>query len=165
MEPGLPEEAASGADQYSVRAQPLPTPASGTPSNSTRECEADYRALTTIEQAIATDVQEMRACGRAPQTLQWHQIALGALRRYLWRQFHLTHICSLTTASLRTWLTELSIAPSVRTGATRTVSTIAAYARSARAFCNWLVRQGYVPETVFPKGAVPKAQRGLPKPV
>jgi len=35
----------------------------------------------------------------------------------------------------------------------------------ARAFCNWLVRQGYVSETLFPKGAVPQAQRGLPHPV
>src|SRR2546430_16938054 len=34
----------------------------------------------------------------------------------------------------------------------------------ARAFCNWLVWQGYVSETLFPKGAVPQAQRGLPHP-
>ena len=66
---------------------------------------------------------------------------------------------------MRTWLTELSIAPSARTGTTRTVSTVAAYARSARAFCNWLVRQGYVAETLFPQDAVPKAQRSLPHPV
>src|SRR6202035_3790501 len=85
--------------------------------------------------------------------------------RSLWRQFHLIDVCSLTTASLRTWLTELSIAPSARTGATRTVNTVAAYARSARAFCNWLVRQGYVPETLFPQDAVPKARRGLPQAV
>jgi site-specific recombinase XerD len=66
---------------------------------------------------------------------------------------------------LQAWVSDLPYMLSARTGATRTVSTIAAYARSARAFCNWLVRQGYVPETVFPKGAVPKALRGLPKPV
>jgi site-specific recombinase XerD len=121
--------------------------------------------LNTVEQAIAAYVQEMGARGRDPKTLQWHQTSLGALRRYLWRQFHLTDIGSLTGASLRTWLTELSIAPSARTGATRTVSTVATYARSARAFCNWLVRQGYVSETLFPQDAVPKAQRGLPQPV
>ena len=114
---------------------------------------------------MAAYVQEMRACGRNPKTLQWHQTSLGALRRYLWRQFHLTDVCSLTRACLRTWLTDLSIAPSARTGVTRTVNTVAAYARSARAFCNWLVRQGYVSETLFPKDAVPKAQRGLPQAV
>ena len=49
--------------------------------------------------------------------------------------------------------------------ATRTINTVAAYARSARAFCNWLVRQGYVSETPFPQDAVPKARRGLPQAV
>ena len=80
--------------------------------------------------------------GATPKTLQWHQASLRALRRYLWRQLRLTDVCSLTGASLRAWLNELSIVPSARTGTTRTVNTVAAYARSARAFCNWLVRAG-----------------------
>ena len=164
-EPHLLEEAISAADQHSAQAQSMHVPAPGTSSCTTGEHEAGHLALTTLEEAMAAYLQEMRACGRDPKTLQWHQTSLGALRRYLWRQFHLTDVCSLTGASLRTWLTDLSIAPSARTGATRTVNTVAAYARSARAFCNWLVRQGYVSETLFPKGAVPKAQRGLPQPV
>jgi len=164
-EPHFLEEAVSAADQPSVEAQPMHEPPPGTSSSTSGEHEAGHLALTALEQAMAAYVQEMRACGRDPKTLQWHQTSLGALRRYLWRQFRLTGACSLTEASLRTWLTELSIAPSARTGATRTVSTVAAYARSARAFCNWLVRQGYVSETLFPKGAVPKAQRGLPQAV
>ena len=141
--PHLFEEAVSAVGQHSVEAQPMHVSPSG-------EHEAGHLALTTLEQAMAAYVLEMRDCGRNPKTLQWHQTTLGALRRYLWRQFHLTDGCSLTTAFLQTWLTKLSIAPSARTGATRTVSTIAAYARSARAFCNWLVRQGYVSETLFP---------------
>ena len=107
----------------------------------------------------------MRATGRAPKTLRWHQTSLSALRRSLRRQFHLRDECFLSGDSLRTWLTELSIAPSTRTGATRAVSTVAAYARSARAFCNWLVRQGYVSETPFPQDLVPQALRRLPQAV
>lgn len=137
----------------------------GTASSTTVEHEVGHRTLITIEQAIAAYVQEMHARGRAPKTLQWHQTSLGALRRYLWRQFCLSDVRSLTTTSLRTWLSELSIAPSARTGARRTVSTVAAYARSARAFCNWLVRQWYVSETPFPQDGVPKARQGLPQPV
>jgi len=163
-EPHLREEAVLAADTPSVEAQPLHEPPPGMLST-TSEHEAGHLALTTLEQAMAAYVREMRASGRDPKTLQWHQTSLGALRRYLRRQFHLIDVCSLTTASLRTWLTELSIAPSARTGATRTVNTVAAYARSARAFCNWLVRQGYVSETLFPQDAVPKAQRGLPQAV
>ena len=164
-EPYLLEEAVSEASQHPAQTQPMQVPAPGTSSSSTGEHEAGPLALTTLEQAMAAYVQEIRAYGRNPKTLQWHQTSLGALRRYLWRQFHHTDVCDLTSASLRTWLADLSIAPSARTGATRTVNTVAAYARSARAFCNWLVRQGYVSETLFPKDAVPKAQRGLPQPV
>jgi site-specific recombinase XerD len=108
IEPDLPEDAVSAADQYVVQVQSLPTPAPGTSSSTAGEHKAGHLALTTVD---------------------------------------------------------LHIVPSARTGATRTVNTVAAYARSVRAFCNWLVRQGYVSETLFPKGAVPKAQRGLPQAV
>jgi site-specific recombinase XerD len=153
------------ADRYAAQAQPLPASTPGTPSSTAGEHKAGHLALTTVEQAIAAYVQEMRTTGRDPKTLRWHQTSLGALRRYLWRQFHLTDIGSLTRACLQAWVSDLPLVLSARTGATRTVSTVAAYARSARAFCNWLVRQGYVSETLLPKDAVPQAQQGLPHPV
>jgi len=159
------EEAVWEASQHSAQAQPMHVSPPSTSSSTTEEHEADHLALTTIEQAMAAYVQEMRAIGCAPKTLRWHQTSLSALRRSLQRQFHLTGVCSLSGTSLRTWLTELSIVPSARTGATRTVNTVAAYARSARAFCNWLVRKGYVSATLFPQDAVPKAQRSLPQAV
>jgi site-specific recombinase XerD len=165
QEAHLPEEVVSSADQSSVQAQPLPAPVSGTPSSSTWEGEAGHRALITIEQAIAAYLQEMRVSGRDPKTLQWHQTSLGALRRYLWRQFHLTDVGSLTGTCLQAWVSDLPLALSIRTGVTRTVSTVAAYARSARAFCNWLVRQGYVSKMLFPQDAIPKVRRGLPQAV
>ena len=164
-EPYLLEEAVSAAGQHPAQTHPMHVPAPGALSSSTGEHQVGHLALTTFEQAMAAYVQEMRACGRNPKTLQWHQTSLGALGRYLWRQFRHTDVCDLTMESLRTWLTDLSIAPSARTGVTRTVNTVAAYARSARAFCNWLVRQGYVSETLFPKDALPKAQRGFPQAV
>lgn len=107
----------------------------------------------------------MRTLGHEPQTLQWHQTSLRALQRYLWRQFHLTDVGQLSRACLQTWVSDLPLVLSSRTGATPTVSTVAAYARSARAFCNWLLRQGYVSEALFPKEIVPRTQQGLPQPV
>jgi site-specific recombinase XerD len=160
-----PKEAVLATDRYVAQTHPLPAPASRKPSSTNGEHEVAHLTLTTLEQAIAAYVQEMRATGRTPKTLQWHQTSLEALRRYLRRQFRLTGMCPLTSATLRTWLTELSIAPSPRTGVTRAVSTVVAYARSARAFCNWLVRQRYVSETFFPQDAIPKAQRRLPQAV
>lgn len=164
-EPHLLEEAVMAADRHAAQTQSMHVLAPSTSSSVSGEHEDGHLVLTTLEQAIAAYVQEMGACGRAPKTLQWHRTSLAALRRYLWRQFLLTHVCSLTTASLRAWLIDLSIVPSARTGATRTVNTVAAYARSARAFCNWLVRQGYVSETLFPKDALPQTQQGLPQAV
>jgi site-specific recombinase XerD len=161
----LLEEAIPDAGQHSVEAQPMHIPLSGASSSTNGEHEAGHLAIATLEQAMGVYVQEMRSTGRAPKTLQWHQTSLSAMLRSLRRQFHLREEYSLTGASLRTWLTELSVAPSIRTEATRAVNTVAAYARSVRAFCNWLVRQWYVPETLFPQDAVPKSQRSLPQAV
>ncbi|GHO65429.1 hypothetical protein KSC_043210 [Ktedonobacter sp. SOSP1-52] len=89
----------------------------------------------TVEQAMAAYMQEM-CTSRSPKTLEWHHTSLRALRRYLWRQYHLTDVRHLSRDCLQTWVADLHLVPSVRTGATRTVSTVSAYARSARAFCN-----------------------------
>ena len=178
--PHPPEEAVSAAGQHPPQAQPvlMPIPdhhlcacAPSTPSGTVGEHEAGPLALTTIEQAMAAYLQEIRAGARDPKTLEWHQTSLGALQQYLWRQFHLTDVRSLTRASLRAWLTDLHTAPSALTGAARAVNTIAAYARSVCAFCNWLVRQGYVQRRSFrqkpylkPSGACPSwwSRRRLP---
>jgi site-specific recombinase XerD len=159
------EEAISEASQSSTQAQSLRVVFPDTSSSTTREDEARPRALTTLEQAIATYLQEMHIRGRAPKTIEWHQTSLFALQQYLWRQFHLTDVGQFSRCSLQSWVTDLSNEPVTRTGARRTVSTVAAYARSARAFCNWLVRQGYVSELLFPKDAIPQIQPGLPQPV
>ena len=120
-EPHLPREAVAEAAQPSGQTQPIPAPVHRASSSTSGEHEADHLALTTLEQSLATYVQEMRAAGRTPKTLQWHQTSLSALRRSLQRQFRLTGVCSLSGTSLRTWLTELSIAPSIRTEVTRAV--------------------------------------------
>ena len=91
-----------------------------------------------------------------PKTVQWHQISLLALQQYVWDQFRLTEARQLSTEMLQRWVTDLHTTCSPQTGGARAVNTIAAYTRSGRAFCNWLVRQGSLPETPFPKGQSPK---------
>lgn len=89
----------------------------------------------------------------------------GTAPGYLWRQFQLADVGQLSTACLQSWVSDLPLVLSSRTGVIPTVSMVAAYARSARAFCNWLAQQGYVSETLFPKDAIPQTQQGLPQPV
>lgn len=101
----------------------------------------------------------------SPRPSSGHQTSLLALQQYLWDQFHLTEVRQLSTEVLQRWVSDLHTVRSHQTGAVRAINTIAVYARSGRAFCNWLMRQGSLPETPFPHGAVPKGQRGLPQPV
>src|SRR5258708_4805473 len=121
--------------------------------------------LTHIEQAITTYLRDVCELGREVKTVEWHQLSLTALQQYLWDHFRLTEVHQLSRIALERWLADLWTTPSARTAETFSVNTMAAYARSARAFCNWLVQQEYLPETPFPKESMPKAERCLPHPI
>jgi len=108
----------------------------------------------TVDQAIVLYLQDHVAQGRERKTVEWHQTALKQLQQYLTRR-HICLLSSLTETEIRGWLAFLRVAPSA-TGTLRTVNTIATYARSARAFCHWAVRQGYLARLPFSHGMVPK---------
>lgn len=156
-EPSSSQEGVSDADWCVGQDQPLPTIADEAARKAVGEGEKN---LMTVEQAMTAYLQEMRACGRSPKTLEWHHTSLRALRHYLWKQYQLTDVRHLSRDCLRTWVADLHFVPSARSGVTRTVSTVSAYARSARAFCNWLVQQGYVSESPFPYNVIPDIPQG-----
>jgi len=158
--PVVPDAQREVETSVSVTEEPSP---SGQATDRVRE--ARPLAPSTITQAIAAYLQDIIEMGGEPKTVQWHQTSLSALQQYLWDQFHLTEVRQLSTEVLQRWVTDLHTMRSPLTGAAWAMNTIATYARSGRAFCNWLVRQGSLPETPFPQGAVPKEQRGLPQPV
>jgi site-specific recombinase XerD len=68
----------------------------------------------------------------------------------------------MTLTQVQDWLVALQTECSV-TGAVRAASTIQTYARSVRAFCAFLVRQGDLERTPFVKGTVPQADRRCPQ--
>jgi len=109
----------------------------------------------TIEDAISAYLREQRIRGCRRKTLEWHQTALGFLQQYLREERHLCFLAQLTQSEVRGWLTFLRASASL-TGATRRVSTIATYGRSARAFCHWAVRNGYLEQTPITRGILPK---------
>jgi site-specific recombinase XerD len=113
----------------------------------------------TIERAIHFYVQAHRHAGRSAKTLEWHQTALRQLQHYLLAEGHLLDVRQITETDLAGWVAELSQTPT-RTGKQRSASTIETYARSARAFCVWLVQRGDLArspmsEEVFPHTGVP----------
>jgi site-specific recombinase XerD len=97
--------------------------------------------------------------GHRPKTLEWHQTVLAHLHQYLQAECHLVLVHQFTETALRNWLERLAQEPNQK-GTRRSASTIETYARSARAFCGWLVEQGVLScsplsERLFPRSPVP----------
>ena len=134
--------------------QPLPSsscPASGKKARSIPLPEM------TMDLAVQSYIQALLAAGRRPKTVEWHQTPLRLFQQYLGTECHLLGLDALTETEIRGWVVFLATAPSAA-APHRSVSTIATYARSVRAYCNWLVRQGYLERTPFAHGIVPKAE-------
>jgi site-specific recombinase XerD len=129
-----------------------PLPSSASPN--LQEASSHPTSPITVDQAILLYLQDHAAQGGEPKTVEWHQTALKQLQQYLSRR-HICLLSSLTETEIRGWLAFLHVDPSA-TGILRTVSTIATYARSVRAFCHWAIRQGYLAHPLFSRGMVPK---------
>ncbi|HEU5378326.1 MAG TPA: tyrosine-type recombinase/integrase [Ktedonobacteraceae bacterium] len=138
---------------------PVEHPHRATPTSPPLESRHPAFAVLTIDQAIQSFLQERHTAGREDKTLIWHQTALRSFQQSLAHQ-EIRVLEAMTPAVVRSWLAGLCSEP-LETGAVRTVSTINAYARSARAFCHWLVRKGMLARTPFVKGTVPRATAHL----
>ncbi len=106
------------------------------------------RWAMTIERAIQGYLEEQRRGKRRPKTLEWHQTALGLFQQYLLSECQCIFINQIRETEVRGWLTVLREIPTVR-GTLRSAGTVESYARSARAFCQWLVRRKYLKQTPF----------------
>ena len=88
----------------------------------------------TIEGAIQSYLQTHHIARHSPKTLEWHQMALRHLQRYLLAERHLLLVSQIRETDIRGWVVFLTQTPTV-TGKLRSASTIETYARSVRAFC------------------------------
>jgi site-specific recombinase XerD len=114
-------------------------------------------ATLTIDHAISLFLQGEHTHDWGPKTREWHETSLGQLQRYLaWRRVLLLPL--LTGNEIRGWLTFLRT-ESLITGAFRVQGTISTYARSAHAWCAWLVSQGYLDHTPFARVKVPRGKK------
>ncbi len=119
--------------------------------------DALFPLKTTIDQAIHVFLEGEYTYKWEPKTREWHATSLGQLQRYLVRR-RVILLCSLTSSEIRGWLTFLRTEV-VKMGGFRGNNTISTYARSAHAFCNWLVGQGYVDQSPFAQVKMPKKTR------
>lgn len=59
------------------------------PQGDDQNVDRDELPILSIERAIALYVQEHRAAGRSPKTMEWHGTALGLFQHYLMSERHL----------------------------------------------------------------------------
>src|SRR5258708_18256622 len=111
-----------------------------------------------IDLAIEQLLQDLVGGNRSPKTIEWHQTALRFLHQYLVSEHHVLDVTQLTATQISGWLSWLRQTPGAR-GKPRTASTLATYARSARAFCNWLGKCAYLECTPFETVTFPKVDK------
>jgi hypothetical protein len=118
----------------------------------------------TIERAIQDYLEDQRNQHRRPKTVEWHHMALGLFQHYLLSECHLTLLSHITETEIQGWVAFLGQHPTTR-GNLRTMGTIASYLRSARAFCQWVVRHTSLESTPFAHLPLLKAEPPLLQPL
>jgi site-specific recombinase XerD len=116
----------------------------------------------SIEQVIGDYLADQVSRHHRPKTLEWHETALGSLQRYLLRELHAVQLCQMTPVQIEGWLTFLQEQPSTR-GSLRSAGTVQSYARSAQAFCRWLVQKKYLTATPFASLSLPAVEIRSPR--
>jgi site-specific recombinase XerD len=119
------------------------------------------RSDLPMEQAIQEYVEDLRRRKRQPKTLQWHQTALALFQLYLQQEYQCVFVDQITSTQVQSWFTFVQETPTTR-DARRSVGTVESYARSARAFCQWLVQRRLLKRTPFAGLQMPNVEPSLP---
>ncbi len=121
---------------------------------------ARRRARTTIEHAVEDYLADHEGGNHSLKTLQWHQTALGLLRRFLEEERGITLVGEVDAPDISAWFASMRKTPTSR-GNIRSERTIQTYARSARAFFHWLVRRETIDQSPFDRVVFPKVGKPL----
>ncbi len=121
---------------------------------------ARRRARTTIERAIEDFLGDQEGGNHSVKTVQWHQTSLGLLRSFLEEERGITLLAEIDAPAISAWFAHLRKTPGSR-GKLRCERTVQTYARSARAFCHWLVRCESIDHNPFDRVVFPKVGKPL----
>ena len=122
--------------------------------------EENDQIKMTLERAIEGYLADHEGGNHSDKTLEWHRTALGLLHIYLEQERGITCVADVDASALSGWFAAMRKTPGAR-GKMRSERTIQTYARSARAFFNWLVLQGVIPTTPFERVVFPKVGKPL----
>jgi site-specific recombinase XerD len=118
------------------------------------------RSQTTIELAIMDYLQDHEGGNHSKKTVQWHQTALGLFQLFLANERGITLVGEIDSTDVSAWFAYMRKTPA-SCGKVRSERTIQTYARSARAFCNWLVSREFLERSPFDRVAFPKVGKPL----
>jgi site-specific recombinase XerD len=90
--------------------------------------------------------------------------ALGLFQRYLLTEHQCLLPNQITEEQICAWFAALPLMPTA-VGTSRSPGTVASYARSARAFCQWLVRYQYLSATPFAQLHLPAVENRVSHPL
>ena len=128
--------------------------------NEQRRLLANRRANTTIVHAIEDYLQDHAGGNHSDKTLEWHRTALGLMRSYLEQERGITLVGEVDAPDISAWFAHMRTSPGGH-GKPRSERTIQTYARSARAFFHWLMRQETLESNPFDRVVFPKVGKPL----
>lgn len=118
------------------------------------------QAGATLESTIANYLDDHEGGNHSGKTLEWHETSLGLMRSYLEQERGITLVAEVNASALSGWFASMRKTPGAR-GKIRSERTIQTYARSARAFFHWLIRQGVITDNPFDYVLFPKVGKPL----
>ncbi len=127
---------------------------------SQQQLQARRRALTPLSRSIDDYLQDHIGGNHSKKTIEWHTVALGLLRSFLQEERGITLVGEVDAPDLSAWFAHLRQTPG-QYGKQRSERTVQTYARSARAFFHWLVRQGTIEQNPFDRVVFPQVGKPL----
>ncbi|GHO58497.1 tyrosine-type recombinase/integrase [Ktedonobacter robiniae] len=125
-----------------------------------QERGAKKRTIVTLERAIQDYLDDHEGGNHSPKTLEWHETALGLMRQHLEQERGIASITDVDAPDISAWFVFMRKTPGAR-GKVRSERTIQTYARSARAFFYWLIRQNLLTTSPFDRVVFPKVGKPL----
>ena len=125
----------------------------GPVKSSSRSTQRSIRV--TIEEYLL----DHRSQNHSPKTIEWHMYSLRNFADYL-EQKDITFIEQIERVHILSWLTYLNTEPGSK-GRKLSERSANCYARSMRAFCNWLVVEEYVETAPSDRVKMPKVGKPL----
>jgi len=117
----------------------------------------------TIEEAIRDYLEAQQRANRRPKTIEWHETALGLFGQYLQSECQCVLLTEMTEEYVREWMGSLEMPTAL--GLVRSANTRRSYARSAHAWCQWVVNAGYLRRTPFATISLPQEDPPVMRPL